>query len=397
MGSRVRTNELGKRLLFTILALTLYLIGRSVPLFGIKDTGISSPNAQGILFSLLSGDESRGSLMALGIIPYMNASILVMFVTAFRSRRARRHLSGRRTERFQFAATLVLTILLAFFYSAQYQYRKFSPSILLHLFVFLELSGGSLFIAWLMNQNQKKGIGDMGPIFILNILSSLWKNFSAAPMKQYPALIFTSLLTVLITIFMEHKFLRIPLMRISVYNTHSKNSYIAYKYNPVSTMPVMFAASLFFLLQLLLRGLVMAGLRSRAFLQLVKELTLEHFSGDVVYLLIILLMAAAFSFLILRPGEMADQMLRSGDCIPGVYPGEATRKYLGNRLFLLAILSGGLQALCMGISLGLSLHGKLSPALTMIPSSLMLLVGFLSNIVREIGHYYRFDSYRFFL
>jgi preprotein translocase subunit SecY len=397
MGSRVRINELGRRMLFTILVLALYLIGRSVPLFGIKDTEISSTNVQGILFSLLSGDPSRGSLMALGIIPYMNASILVMFVTAFRSKRARRHLSERRTERLQFAATLVFTILLAFFYSAQYQYRKFSPLILLHLFVFLELSGGSLFIAWLMNQNQKKGIGDMGPIFILNILSSLWKSFSVASLKQYPALILISLLTVSITIFMEHRFLRIPLMRVSVYNTHSKNSYIAYKYNPVSTMPVMFAASVLFLLQLLFRGMVLAGLRNPAFLRVVKGLTVEHYLGAAVYLVIILLMAAAFSFLILRPGEMADQMLRSGDCVPGVYPGKATRKYLGKRLFLLAILSGGLQALCMGISLGLSLHGELSPALTMIPSSLMLLVGFLSNIIREIGHYYRFDSYRFFL
>lgn len=395
MGSRERTNELGKRLLFTAFVLALYLIGRSVPLFGIEKTDASHQSADRILFSILNGDVSRTSILALGILPYMNASILVMFLTAFRSEGARRHLSGRKTKRLQGAATLGFTLVFAYFYSGQYQYRR--DLMLLRIPVLLELAGGALFIAWIADRNREKGIGDMAPIFILNLLFSFGNSLHKAPLHQYPKLFLVSLLAVGMTLFLENHFLRIPLMRVSIYNTHSENSYIAYKYSPVSTMPVMFATSILFLVRLLFQGLILIGVKEEGFLTLASDLTIGNPLGDLFYLLIIVLMSIAFSFLILKPGEMADQLLRSGDCIPGVYPGKKTMGYLAWRVLGLALLSGSFQALCLGVSLGLSYKGQLTPALALFPSSIMLFTGFLTNIVREISHYYRFDSYRFFL
>ena len=99
----------------------------------------------------------------------------------------------------------------------------------------------------------------------------------------------------------------------------------------------------------------------------------------------------------LAPGDMAEQLQKSGDSIVGIYAGKKTKKYLRRKLLLLAFFSGCVLCLLMGTSLRLSLMGKISPELALFPSTSTILTGLLCPLYREVKAYRKFDSYSFFI
>ena len=119
--------------------------------------------------------------------------------------------------------------------------------------------------------------------------------------------------------------------------------------------------------------------------------------GAVVYLALILVLAVLFSLLMLNPKETAHQLQRNGDSVIGMYAGKPTARYLTGIVLRWSLASGALQAACMAIPLALSLNGAIPSALALVPASVMILVSIVCSLAREIGTYYRYDSYRFFI
>ena len=105
------------------------------------------------------------------------------------------------------------------------------------------------------------------------------------------------------------------------------------------------------------------------------ELNLTTAAGASIYLGIIFALNLIFSFIMLAPDEMAEQLQKSGDSIVGVYAGRKTKRYLRRKLLLLTLFSGCVLCLMMGISLGLSLEGEISPELALFPATAMILTG----------------------
>ena len=104
-----------------------------------------------------------------------------------------------------------------------------------------------------------------------------------------------------------------------------------------------------------------------------------------------------FSFVLIAPGDMAEQLQKGGDSIVNVYAGKKTNRYLKRTLLILSILSGLLLSVLMGLSLHLALNGRISSDLALLPSTAMLLVGLVYRVYEEIKIYVQFDSYRFFI
>ena len=115
------------------------------------------------------------------------------------------------------------------------------------------------------------------------------------------------------------------------------------------------------------------------------------------YLCIVFLLTVVFSFIMLSPGEMAEQLQKGGDSIVGVYAGKKTKWYLRRKLLALSTISGGMLSLLMGISLSISLRGKMASDLAMLPSTAMILVGLACTLYQEVKTYWRFDSYKSFI
>jgi preprotein translocase subunit SecY len=196
---------------------------------------------------------------------------------------------------------------------------------------------------------------------------------------------------------MENSMIKVPLQRVSIHNVHADQNYLAYKRAPMGIMPVMFASSAFLLPYYLVHMLVGFYPQNAALVSISDNMVLTRPLGVAVYLVLIVVLAVLFSFLMLNPRETAHQMQRNGDSIVGMYAGEQTRRFLTGIVLRWSLISGMLQACCMAVSLALSMREIIPAALAMNPTSMMIITSIVCSLVQEIASYYRYDAYRFFM
>jgi preprotein translocase subunit SecY len=120
-------------------------------------------------------------------------------------------------------------------------------------------------------------------------------------------------------------------------------------------------------------------------------------TGAYAFVIIIMILAVGFSYVILSPTDVARNLMKSGDSIVDVPSGIETRTYLRKKILLLSLHSGFVEGLCMGISLWLVITNRVPETAAMIPMNLMLLTSFVVQIVQELRAYYLYDAYSFFL
>ena len=261
----------------------------------------------------------------------------------------------------------------------------------------LEMIGGAMLTFILCTANEKHGIGAPMPIILVNVLTALIQNLDAHHFLRYPVLMAISLGVIAGTAFMENSIIRVPLQRVSIHNIHADRNYLAYKRNPVGIMPVMFATAAFIVPRYAVRLLTVIIPQSAALAQIRQDMVMTQPLGIAVYLIIIVALSIVFAFIMLNPKESARQLQRNGDSIVGVYAGAHTTRMLVGLVLKWSIISGLLQAGCMAASLVLSLQDVIPATLAMLPSSAMILVSIVCSLVQEIGTYYRYDAYHFFM
>ncbi|MCM1190420.1 MAG: hypothetical protein NC541_14135 [bacterium] len=395
-----RTHELRKRLLFSVLVLAVYMVGRSLLLYNVDPAAyeLEELNSQNIMVSMISGDRYQYTVFALGIMPYITSTLIMWIFTALRSAEFKARFSPQKRERY----TLVLMLVIAASFSVSradgliFKESSFDP-VLLRAIAVLEMILGALVIFKMASYNKEYGIGGHIPIILVNILDNLVSTVQKFTWEELQSPLILCLVMAAVMLAMEIILIRIPVQRVSIHNEFADKSFIAYKLDPIGVMPVMFAVAFFMIPQLIIRLLLFLSGGNET-LQLISDrLNLTDTLGAGVYLCVILFLNIAFSFLMLSPGEMAKQLQKGGDSIVGVYAGRKTKRYLRRKLFLLSAFSGLLFCLLMGTSLGLSLNGEISSELALLPATAMILVGIVCPLCREIRTYRKFDSYSFFI
>ncbi len=393
-----RTYELRNRLLVTILILAVYLTGRIVPLYGIDQAAYRAEtlSAQTLMDSMISG--TRYGVFALGIMPYITSNLIIWIFTVLRGAKYRARVSMRRQERI--TAALMLGIAFASACSRR-NGLIFAPSLLstqtLRSIAVLEMVLGATVVYWLAGWNKERGIGATTPMIYVNIVSQLITTGRNSTWEQLRIPVVLSLAVATVIFLMEQVIIRIPVQRVSIHNLYADKSYIPFKLNPIGIMPVMFALSFFMIPRELARVLLGIAGENRMLRTFYERMNLNDPIGAAVYLAGIFTLNIVFSFVMIAPGELAEQLQRTGDSIVNVYAGKKTRQYLRGKLFLLAILSGSVMCLMMGISLYLALKQEIAPELALLPATAMILTGLLCPLYREIKSYWKFDSYSFFL
>lgn len=396
MGSS-KTHELRNRILFTVFMLAVYLIGKSIILYGADTSDRGTVNGQYMVAMMFSGDRYHNTLMALGIMPYINASLLVQIVTAFRSSDARAKISKQRSDRWMLITTVVIAAFMAVIQSADVSLLPGAgPEKLVRGVVILEMFAGAMITYFLCMKNEDLGVGASMPIILVNILTSLAGSISANHFFRYPRLMVLCAVVVAATAFLENSIIKIPLQRVSIHNIHADKNYMAYKRNPVGIMPVMFATVAFVIPRYFVRMLTLIFPENVRLAEIRRSMVMTKPEGIAVYLVIVVLLSVAFSFIMLNPMESARQLQKNGDSIIGVYAGEKTKKYLVRLVLRLSVVSGLLQAAGMALSLIMMLKGELPVALAMMPSSAMILVSIICSTAQEIATYRRYDAYKFF-
>ena len=388
------------KLLYTALVLFIYLLGKNLPLYGIDLSAYANQtlDTATLLIQAISGDVYRRSVFALGISPYMMASILVQMVVAFRSADAKARISPKKKNYIMLELTLIFAL-----FQAVLQVRNLSFTVtgqrlmLAQAVSVVEMIAGAMIILWLSEQNKKYGVGGQTALIFVNILEGIVAILTKGSMESLVIPLLISLIVIMIMVILENAEKRIPVQRISIHNIYADKNYLAIKLNPIGVMPVMFSTAFFMLPQLLVTGLAWLFPGQETIIWWQENLVLTKPLGVIVYIVILYALTIGFSRVFLNPTETTEQFLKSGDSLAGIHAGRDTKRYLSRNITRISLFSATALSLCLSVPMVMQLNGYMDNSLSALPTSIMMLTGIWSNLYREVLSIRDMDAYEPFI
>ena len=350
-----RTPDLRRKLLFTLGIIVLYRIGSHIPAPGVSYKNIQeclstadSNNLLGIVNLFSGGALLQLSILALGIMPYITASIIIQLLRVVIPRFEALHKEGQSGTAKLTQYTRYLTIALGLLQSTTYvtmaRTGQLLPnctpipdsSVWTSVLVVLTMTAGTGLIMWLGEQITERGIGNgMSMLIFISIISSfptaIWSIAkSNGGFSKFVIVILIALVVIALTVYVEQSQRRIPVQYAKrmvgrrVYG--GSTTYIPIKINIAGVIPVIFASSLLSVPMLIAQF----ANYDAAWVRWVQV----HIADPsaplhlVIYVLLILFFCFFYTAITFNPDEVADNMKKYGGFIPGIRAGRPTAEYL---------------------------------------------------------------------
>ena len=400
MKKKAKEHILLYKILYSLMIMFVYMIGRNIPLYGVdveayRDVDI---NAQSIIIQAVSGDMKNCSIFILGLWPYMLASMLIVLVVAIATLDKTRRISPKKVNIWTVTLMLIIGILQAYERVQNYIYKVDGTALIqAKTIAFLELIAGMLIVVYLGDRATKYGICGKTSVFLVNIVDGMMTMLVGQPFRKLWLIIVISIIEIAVMLVLENTEKRIAVQRVSIHNIHADKDYIAYKMNPVGVTPMMFASAAFILPQSLFGLLNKLFPESGTIEWIYHRMNLTSVLGVWVYIAIIVILTIAFSFIMLTPGKTAEDLLKSGDSILGVYAGRETKRYLQGCVLSFSLISSVVIGICVGVPLFLQFGGYINSKLAMFPCSIMMFTGIWISFGREAEVYRNMDRYEPFI
>lgn len=391
-----KTHLVRNRCLFSIVIIVIYFVCHRIPLNGIDMSAYDNLGLDlGAVLSLaVNGSNKQCYVMSLGISPYITASLVISILFAMRSKEARARTSPKAMNYWITALTFIVTLIQSVFYALNLKYVD--RNVMSVLLVIFELMAGASIAQYLLMKNKKYGVGGFAPIIMVNMTETLIGTLMKSSIDALRIPLGISFVMVIIMIFMEMHEKKIPLQRVSVHNVHADKNYLAIKYNPVGFMALMFGSAIFMIPQLIV-ALVHHYHKSEIINFLYKNLNMSTVFGMRVYVVMLFLFTVLLSLLFVNPKDLSDDLLQDGDCIENIPAGKPTRRYIRKWVLFFSCLSGLIMCGCLSLCMYLQYKGIVDASVAMLPTTFMLLSGFICSIYLEIRAYRDFDSYKPFI
>lgn len=391
-----KTHLVRNRCLFSIVIIVIYFICHRIPLNGIDMSAYDNLGLDlGAVLSLaVNGSSKQCYVMSLGISPYITASLVISILFAMRSKEARARTSPKAMNYWITALTFIVTLVQSVFYALNLKYVD--RNVMSVLLAILELMAGASIAQYLLMKNKKYGVGGFAPIIIVNMTETLIGTLMKSSVDALKIPFGISFVMVIIMIFMEMHEKKIPLQRVSVHNVHADKNYLAIKYNPVGFMALMFDSAIFMIPQLIV-ALIHHYHKSEIINFLFKNLNMSTVFGMRVYVVMMFLFTVLLSLLFVNPKDLSDDLLQGGDCIENIPAGKPTRRYIRKWVLFFSCLSGLIMCGCLSLCMYLQYKGIVDATVAMLPTTFMMLSGFICSIYLEIRAYRDFDSYKPFI
>lgn len=344
--------ELRRKLFFTLVVLAIYRLGAHIPIPGINITALqallSSKVAGGLLsyLDLFSGGALKQfAIFALGMIPYINASIMMQLLTIMLpslEQLSKEGEYGRKIiNQYTRYLTLGLSLVQGFGLSTLIESQPgvvLNPGLGFRFTTILILSVGSIFVMWLGEQINAHGIGNGSSMIIfagivVGLPAALIKVFGHVKMGQMDPLMAGFLLLVTLTVIACIIFLEKGERRVVVQYAKrvvgqkvygGQSSYIPLKINPSGVIPVIFASAIM-QLPMLLTTAITNWFPSLKFIA-----EWFNYGGPIFFVLqaaLIIFFAFFYTAIIFNPVELADNIRKSGGFVPGIRPGKKTAEF----------------------------------------------------------------------
>ena len=389
-----------QKIVYTLFILFVYMVGKNIPLFQVNYGFHRNEmiDAEALLMQTIGGDIHQCSIFALGVSPYMIASIIVQILSAFRDYKTRSKISQTKTNRLTLFFMMIIAVLQAKMRVGDLQFQVEGTMLVLAKYIAtLELVTGASMILWMCSKNKSYGIGGQSALIFVNVIDGIRASLKGNEIGTLIVPLLLSLVVLVVMIFMENSEVRIGVQRISIHNIYEDKNYLAIKLNPIGVMPAMFSAAFFMVPQILLSVLTWFMPQSEKLLWWKENMTLNHPLGIITYALILYILTIGFSRIFISPADLTEQYLKSGDSLVGIHAGKETKRYLSRVITGTSILSAFVMSICLSIPLMLQMIGAMDSSLASLPSSVMILTGIWCNLNSEIEAIKGFDSYKTFI
>ncbi len=341
-----KIEDLRARILFTLLCLLIYRIGSFIVLPGVNPASLSSQEKEGLLGLLnmfAGGSFSRASIFALGVMPYISASIVVQLlgiVVPYFQKLQKDGESGRKTMN---QITRYLTIAITAVQAVAYVRSQISPDAVMMSEPFFSISSlfvltaGTLFVMWLGEKITDKGIGNgISLIIMVGIIAQLpygiFAEFATRMegngglipfIIEIAALFFVVIFTILIVQGVRKIPVQYAKKQVGTRQVGGVRQYIPLKVNAVGVMPIIFAQAIMFVPATVAQFFPAA---QSSFLTSFSDYT--SFAYNFSFALLIIIFTFFYTAITVNPVQMSDDMKKNGGFIPGIKPGKTTGDYI---------------------------------------------------------------------
>lgn len=388
--------DLRKRIGFTLAALMIFIIGTSIRVPGTADiTG--NLGFLELMDAMGGGSLKRFSIFALGVMPYITASIIMQLlqldIVPYFSELSKEGPVGRQKIN---QITRYLGIIFAFVEGFAFSFAFLGKGIgaVEHLYVATILTAGTAFTLWLGDQITKKGIGNgMSLIIMAGIIETLPQMFisafnglvvnsalaQAAGIALFIAFIVVYFLIIIGVIWVQEADRKIPIQyankSTSAYG--STQSFMPMKINAAGVVPVIFASSF-----LAIPATIAQFTKNQGFIDFCNQyLSYTTPVGFLIYVLLIFFFGYFYTFIQIKPEELSKDLQQGGGYIPGIRPGKDTEDYISKVISRLTVVGSIFLVIIAGLPIAftalvnLSNKINLSSNVTIGGTGLLIVVG----------------------
>jgi preprotein translocase subunit SecY len=408
-----KVDDLRKRIVFTLLVLLVYRIGAFVPVPNINRDALNQANQSGSdLFGLLNtfsgGALFHFSIFALGIMPYITASIIVQLLSMdvipkFAEWQKEGENGKKKLAQITRYGTVILGVIQAFATTVGFNRlynlpMVINPSVATYAMITIVLTAGTAFLMWLGEQINEKGIGNGISILMFaaivsripqharDIYASEFINGSQMflAIVKIVVILIVIVLIIAAVIYVQQGIRKIPVQyakRVVGQKMYGgQSTHIPLKVNGAGVIPVIFASSL------LMFPITIAGFWSnKPWAQwIVSNLYYDKPLGMVFYVLLIIGFTFFYTFVQFNPQQMADNMKKNGGYIPGIRPGKPTQGYLMKLITRITLAGAIFLALISVLPVIFAAVAGLPRTVSLGGTSLLIVIGVALETMKQI-------------
>jgi len=384
--------DLRHRIYFTLACLTVFILGISIRVPGTENLTKNLGFLE-LINTIGGGALKNFSIFALGVMPYITASIIVQLLEMdispyFTELRKQGHTGRQKINQI----TRYMGIIFAFIegYAFAFAFIGKTGNPMQYMYIATVLTAGTALLLWMGDQMTQKGIGNgLSLIIMAGIIATLPQTFIDA---FNGLIVFDGAANVIVLgiikfilfvivyfgiivgmIFVQESERRIPIQYANKSTSAYGNaqSFMPIKINSAGVIPVIFASSL-----LSIPSILEKVINNDKFTLVVqKYLTYTTPVGFIIYVVLIFFFAYFYTFIQLKPDEFAKNLQENGGYIPGIRPGDETKEYVSKILSRLTILGASFLTVIAGLPIIFSKLTSLPTSVSIGGTGLLIVVG----------------------
>ncbi|MDQ0156980.1 preprotein translocase subunit SecY [Robertmurraya andreesenii] len=362
----MRVGDIRRKIIFTLLMLIVFRIGTFIPVPGVNADVLKAQDQLsvfGVLNTFGGGALKNFSILAMGIMPYITASIIIQLlqmdvVPKFTEWSKQGEVGRRKLAQFTRYFTVILGFIQAL--GMSYGFNNLAggalitnPGITTYLLIATVLTAGTAFLMWLGEQITSKGVGNgISIIIFAGIVAGIPSALNQIYAQQFQdagdqlflniikmVIILAVIIAIVVgTIYVNQALRKIPIQyakrMVAGRMPTGQSSHLPLKVNAAGVIPVIFAISF------IVTPRTIAGFfeQNDVTLWIQKVFDYSHPIGMVVYTALIIAFSYFYAFIQVNPEQVAENLKKQGGYVPGIRPGKNTQEYLTRVLYRLTFV-----------------------------------------------------------